>query len=189
MRRAPFMITALFLLVLVYVLMTSPADAVAAVDIDDITVSDQNPGFDDNVTVTADLLLVDAEVDTGDVVLRWFQCTATMCDGAELVEMAEQTDGSWSVTVGPFESESLSGDRYTKLTLIVEVQAHATDGGENPEKVSSEELVLYFDDSGEPTDDDGDDDGENNDSPVGSLTIAAGGALALIPLLLRRYDK
>ncbi len=164
------------------------ANAVPIAVIEDVTPSITEPAFTDMITITTTLVIVDAEVSEGDVVLIWFPCTELMCDSPEFLNMTKAADDSWTITIGPFEENSITGDRYEKITISVEVQAHATDGSDDPEVQRSAARNIYFN-TGEPHNDDSphDDDGpadENGDSPLGPGVLIAG-VLIMTALIIR----
>ncbi len=169
-------------------LISSGADAVPIAEIDVVTPSITEPTFADTITITTSLVLYDAEVSEGDVVLIWFPCTELMCDSPEYLNMTEATDDTWTITIGPFEESSNTGHRYEKITISVRVQAHATDGSDDPEVQTSAPQNLYFG-SGEPHDDDTPDDDDQpdedgEDSPLG-LGVVMAGVLLMTALIIR----
>ncbi len=164
------------------------ANAVPMVVISDVTPSLTEPEYTDKITITTTLILVDAEVSEGDVVLGWFPCTDLMCDPAEYLNMTRVDNETWTISIGPFDEVSATGDPYVKITFFVEVQGHATDGSEDPEFVRSETQNKYFID-GEPHDDDtpADDDqpaDDGKDTPLGFGVLIAG-VLLMTALIIR----
>jgi len=164
------------------------ANAVPMVVVSDVTPSLTEPEYTDTITITTTLILVDAEVSVGDVILGWFPCTDIMCDPAEYLEMTRVDNETWTIELGPFDEASATGDPYVKITIFVEVQGHATDGSEDPNLERSETQNIYFD-SSEPHDDDTpddddqpDDDGE--DSPLG-LGVLIAGVIIMTALIIR----
>ncbi len=164
------------------------ADAVPMVDISDVSPSITEPLHSDTITITATLILVDAEVTEGDVQLGWFPCTDAMCDPVKYLDMTRIDNGTWTVDLGPFDEVSATGDPYVKITFFVEVQGHATDGSEDPEVERSDTQNLYFGSGGAHDDDTPDDDaqpdGDGEDSPLGLGAVIAG-VLLMTALIIR----
>ena len=164
------------------------ANAVPMVVVDDVSPSITEPQYGDTITITATIVIVDAELNEGDVQLGWFPCTDIMCDPVEYLQMTRIDNGTWTMDLGPFDEISATGDPYVKITLFVEVQGLATDGSEDPELVRSDTQNLYFSGGGAHDDDTPDDDdqpdGDGEDSPIG-LGVLIAGVLLMTALIIR----
>ncbi|MEA3557726.1 MAG: hypothetical protein U9R75_00560 [Candidatus Thermoplasmatota archaeon] len=181
-------------LIMVFLLAAIPNGANgAAVAIDNMRYSPEEPTTDDTIEVTVTLVLVDAEVQDDGVVLEWSLCTDTMCEFPTEVIMTDNGDETWSGSITDIPAKSSSGEPYVEIKFHVEVTADPTDGGTGPIDSHNQQVVLELkegivtvDDDDDDTDDDTTDD-DSEDSPIGpALTISAMLGAAVLMFIGRR---
>ncbi|MFW3145712.1 MAG: hypothetical protein ACMUIE_02745 [Thermoplasmatota archaeon] len=197
MRKIPIITTAaLSLLLIALVLPQGAKGAAVAVDEQSLAYTPETITNTDAVTVTVDIIFVDAEPQENGVVLLWSLCTDYICESANDAVMTEVSNGTWSATIGPFPEESGTGDPYVEVKFHVEVTADPTDGTTDPvEATSGDPIVLEFtataddDDAGDDdtTDDDSDDD--DDDSPLGAEVILGALVIFLAVAIIHRRKK
>ncbi len=170
------------------ILMEVDGEPTAVIDEDNITVDKEQPKYSDNLTITAPVVLVDADLVS--VNLEWKLCTETACNIPVKNNMTDNGDSTYSVMVGgPFEEKDSNGDPYIDIGFTIEVTYTAIGGGEE-KMVESEEITVLFNITAPSDDDDAPDDDDTeekkDDSPLGLEIIFAGIIIAVGIFALRR---
>ncbi|MGA1821112.1 MAG: hypothetical protein ACMUIG_01135 [Thermoplasmatota archaeon] len=168
------------LAILFTTLIMIPSASAADILIDESTTSwtPDEPTTDEQVTITVDMVFVDSEPADDKVVLKYALCTDNTCtlDSTVVMERVGTTN-QWKAVIGPFDATHTDGDPYKDIKFHFEAEGTATDGGSDPDKVTTATEYIYFNVTGnqDPPDDDdtngGDDD--DKDSPLGIEWIAA----------------
>ncbi len=169
------------------ILMEVHGEPTAVIDEDNITVDKEKPKYSDSLTITAPVVLVDADLVSVNV--EWKLCTETACNIPVKTNMTDNGDGTYSVMIGgPFEEEDTNGDPYIDIGFTVEVTYTAIGGGEE-KLMESEEITVLFNTtipSDDDTPDDDDTEEEKDDSPLGLEIVFTGIIIAVGIFALRK---
>lgn len=195
MKKLSYLIAPVILTALLIALIPTGVNG-AAVVIDDMTYTPEEPMVEDTIGVTATIVISGAEVQDEGVVLVWSMCTATTCDLPNYITMTEISNNTWTASITNMPSESGSGDPYIEVKFHVEVTADPTDGGTEPIEVENDQVTLALKESAGPVDDDDDDtddddttdddDDDGDDSPIGAGLVIFGIATAALALFFSR---
>ncbi|MFO8050095.1 MAG: hypothetical protein R6V01_00140 [Thermoplasmatota archaeon] len=190
MKGFPILIAAMLAIFLFSSLLPSGV-AGAAVVIDEMVYTPAEPAVGDEITVTAGIVLVDAEPRKDGVILAWSLCTESMCEFPNYETMSDNGDGTWSATIPEVPAENPSGEPYVEIKFHVEVTADPTDGGTGPIEEENDPVILEIEQGPTPgndddTADDDTEDDDSNDSPMGSVLTISSIAMGALLLLRKR---
>jgi len=193
MKRYPtvFSMASAVLAVLIMGIIMMPSASAADILIDTTTTSwtPQEPTTDEQVTISVDMVFVGTDPTPDEVVLKYALCTDDTCTLDNTVVMIKGGGNQWKATIGPFDATHTDGKPYGDIKFHFEAEGTATDGGSDPDKVTTETQYIYFNVTGDPNpSDDDDDDGEDDDkdSPLGIEWMAVGMVVLLLFFVRRR---
>jgi len=193
MKRYPtvFSMASAVLAVLIMGIIMMPSASAADILIDTTTTSwtPQEPTTDEQVTISVDMVFVGTDPTPDEVVLKYALCTDDTCTLDNTVVMIKGGGNQWKATIGPFDATHTDGKPYVDIKFHFEAEGTATDGGSDPDKVTTETQYIYFNVTGDPNpSDDDDDDGEDDDkdSPLGIEWMAVGMVVLLLFFVRRR---
>ena len=192
MIKKTLILTPVLALFVLSALIPGGADG-AAIAIDSMTHTPDEPTIEGSVTVTATVVPVDAHIIEDGVVLVWSMCTETTCDlPYEEIMTYNVVSDIWSATISDMPMTSSNGDPYIEVKFHVKVTATPTDGGTEDITEENEQVTLELKEVQDPFDDDDtaeDDDDDTEDSPLGAGIQTASVVIASLALfILRRRD-
>jgi hypothetical protein len=177
------------------IIIGADAEPTAVIDEDNITYDKEEPKYSDTLTITAPVVLIDAELVS--VNLEWKLCTETACNIPRKTNMTDNGDGTYSATIGgPFEEEDSGGDPYIDIGFTIEATYTPVGGGDEMME-ESEEITVYFnrtsqsddDDTGDDDDTADDDDDENGDDSPFGLEIIFAAVIITVGIMVFRKRK
>lgn len=152
------------------------AEPTVVIDEENITYDIETPDYNDTVTITAPVIVVDADIVK--VELIWMLCIEEQCYLPTTVEMTDAGSGNYEKTIGPFDERDENGKLYMDIGFTVKATYTDVGGGEEM-TTESETIEIYFDQSSatpvdSDTDTDTDTEDDEEDSPMGFEVLVIG---------------